>query len=165
MVNAAGVWSKNIAELVGLDLPVVPMKHSYIVTESIPEVKNTPNIRDHDGSIYLRIQGDSVYLGGYENNPEIIRDMPSDFQFSLFELDKSQFEVHLKSAMDIAPVFEHVGIKSDVCGAESFTPDHKPIIGEDPRLAGNFLTCHIYFVKFIFKAFSIPVVTILWELI
>nr|XP_968443.1 PREDICTED: sarcosine dehydrogenase, mitochondrial [Tribolium castaneum] len=141
VVNAGGVWSKNIADLVGLDLPVVPMKHSYIITESIPEVKNTPNIRDHDGSIYLRIQGDSVYLGGYENNPEIIRDMPSDFQFSLFELDKSLFEVHLKSAMDIAPVFGNIGIKSDVCGAEAFTPDHKPIMGEDPRLAGYFYSC------------------------
>jgi sarcosine dehydrogenase len=141
VVNAAGVWSKNIAQLVGLDLPIVPMKHAYVITDSIPEAKNAPNIRDHDGGIYMRMQGDCIYLGGYEANPEIIKDMPSDFQFSLFDLDKDIFEVHLKNAADIAPVFERVGIKSDICGAEAFTPDHKPIMGEDPRLAGFYYSC------------------------
>ena len=136
VVNAAGVWSKNIAQLVGLEIPLVAMKHAYIITDNIPEVKHSPNIRDHDGSIYMRMQGESIYLGGYETNPEIIKDMPTDFQFSLFDLDKSIFEVHVKNAADIAPVFEHVPIKSDICGAESFTPDHKPLMGEDPKLAG-----------------------------
>lgn len=107
------------------------------VTESIPDVKGTPNIRDHDGGIYIRVIGDSVMLGGYENNPAILQEVDNDFQFSLYDFDKSQFDVHVKNATDIAPVFGKVGIKSDVCGPESFTPDHKPIIGEDPKLPGN----------------------------
>lgn len=75
VVNAAGVWGNDVAQMVGLEVPLVPMKHAYVVTESIPKFKNTPNIRDHDGSIYYRIQGDSVCLGGYEANPEFIKEV------------------------------------------------------------------------------------------
>lgn len=122
--------------MVGLDVPITVLKHAYVVTESVPGVKNTPNIRDHDGSTYIRVIGDYVNMGGYENNPEIIKEVPSNFQFSLYDLDKDLFEIHVKNIIEIAPVFENVGIKSDVCGPEAFTPDHKPILGEDPKLPG-----------------------------
>lgn len=75
VVNAAGVWGNKIAQMVELELPLVPMKHAYIVMNSIPKFKNTPNIRDHDASICYGIRGDTVCLGGYEANPEFIRDV------------------------------------------------------------------------------------------
>lgn len=75
IVNAAGVWSRKISQMVDLDIPLTPMKHAYIVTESIPQVKGTPNIRDHDYSIYFRIQGDSICIGGYETNPIFLNDV------------------------------------------------------------------------------------------
>lgn len=75
VVNATGVWARNIAQMVGLEIPLTVFKHSYVVTEPIPGVKGSPNIRDHDGSIYYRMQGESLLLGGYERNPEIVKEV------------------------------------------------------------------------------------------
>ena len=60
-----------MAEMAGTKLPLLSMKHAYVVTESIPGMKGTlPNVRDHDLSIYLKTQGDAIAIGGYEQNPE-----------------------------------------------------------------------------------------------
>lgn len=61
--------------MAGLEIPLAPMKHAYIVTESMQDVKGTPNIRDHDYSVYFRIQGDAICMGGYETNPDLLRDV------------------------------------------------------------------------------------------
>lgn len=127
--------------MVGLDIPVSVMKHAYVVSEAIPQVKGTPNIRDHDYSIYLRIQGESICLGGYETNPEFIKEVPNDFHFNLYDLDYSVFDVHIQNVQKLCPEFGKAGIKSTVCGPETFTSDHKPIMGEDPRLEGMFYSC------------------------
>lgn len=73
IVNSCGAWSREIAKMMGLDIPLVPMKHAYVVTESMDQVKGVPNIRDHDASIYFRIQGESICMGGYEKNPIILQ--------------------------------------------------------------------------------------------
>ncbi|KAL0275940.1 UNVERIFIED_CONTAM: hypothetical protein PYX00_003646 [Menopon gallinae] len=135
VVNCAGVWGNEIAKMVGLRIPLIPMKHAYVVSESIPKAQGLPNVRDHDGSVYFRVQGDSLLLGGYEQNPTILDKIPDDFAFQLYDLDWTQFP-HLANAIHLVPEFETVGIKSTVCGPESFTPDHKPLLGEDPRLQG-----------------------------
>lgn len=75
IVNACGAWSRDVARLVNLDIPVAVFKHSYVITENIPNVKNTPNIRDHDRSIYYRVLGESLHLGGYEKNPLLIKEV------------------------------------------------------------------------------------------
>lgn len=141
VVNACGVWSRNIAHMAGVEIPLQPMKHAYIVTESIPAVKGTPNIRDHDASVYFRIQGDKIYMGGYEPNPELLKDVANDFHFGLYELDHSVFEVHMQQATELCPELEKAGIKTTICGPESFTPDHKPLMGEDPRCYGLYHAC------------------------
>ncbi|XP_072386049.1 sarcosine dehydrogenase, mitochondrial [Diabrotica undecimpunctata] len=137
MVNAAGAWARQITQMVDLDIPLTPMKHAYVVTGSIPSVKGTPSIRDHDGNLYFKSQGDSIVFGGYEPNPEILQELPDD-KFHLYELDMSLFDQHWKHACELCPEFEKAGIKSDICGPESFTPDHKPILGEDPKCVGLF---------------------------
>lgn len=71
-MKITGAWAGNVSELAGLPIPVIPMKHSYIVSEPIEGVSVLPNIRDHDSSIYFRVQGDSLCLGGYESNPAIL---------------------------------------------------------------------------------------------
>lgn len=75
VVNACGVWSRNVAQLVGLDVPLAVFKHSYVITETVPGVKGTPNIRDHDRSIYYRVMGESLNLGGYESNPVLVKEV------------------------------------------------------------------------------------------
>ncbi|KAK5643150.1 hypothetical protein RI129_006995 [Pyrocoelia pectoralis] len=141
VVNATGVWSRGIAKLVGVEIPLIPIKHAYVITESIPLAKGTPNIRDHDASIYYRTQGDTLYVGGYEMNPDIMNEVQQDFAFGLYELDLDIFGIHLKEANGLTPIMEKVGIKSNICGPESFTPDHKPLIGEDPRIFGFYHAC------------------------
>ncbi|XP_022914521.1 sarcosine dehydrogenase, mitochondrial [Onthophagus taurus] len=141
VINASGAWARNISHMVSLDIPLSPMKHAYVVTESIPEVKNMPNVRDHDYSVYFRIQGDTICIGGYESNPELLKDVANNFQFGLYELDQSIFGVHIENATKLCPSLEKAGIKSNVCGPEAFTPDHKPLMGEDPRMVGLFHCC------------------------
>ena len=72
VLNASGVWSRKIAQMVNLDIPLMPMKHAYIVTDSMKEVKGVPNVRDHDFKIYFKVNGESLSIGGYELNPIIL---------------------------------------------------------------------------------------------
>ncbi|XP_046403823.1 sarcosine dehydrogenase, mitochondrial-like [Ischnura elegans] len=75
IINCSGVWGREIAKMAGVEIPLVPMKHAYVVTESIPGVRNTPNVRDHDSSTYFRVQGDSLCVGGYEFDPILLDDV------------------------------------------------------------------------------------------
>lgn len=141
MSSAKGVWGRDLLEKHGIHLPLIPMRHAYVVSETIEGVKGLPNVRDHDFSMYFRIQGQSICMGGYENNPVLLDKVPHDFQFGLYDLDWSVFETHVSGAVKLCPEFGVAGIKSTVCGPESFTPDHKPLMGPDPRLEGLFHNC------------------------
>lgn len=141
VVNATGVWGRDLVEKHDAFLPLTPMRHSYIVSEPIDGIKGMPNVRDHDASIYLRIQGSSICLGGYEENPILLDRVEANQNFHLYELDWSTFEQHVKGAGALCPAFSEAGVKSTVCGPESFTPDHKPLLGPDPRLHGLFHSC------------------------
>ncbi|XP_012253528.2 sarcosine dehydrogenase, mitochondrial [Athalia rosae] len=141
VLNAAGVWSRSISKMVGIQIPLIPMKHAYVVSEPVEGAKGLPNIRDHDKSMYFRIQGSSLCMGGYEPNPIILQSVPKDFNFGLYELDWNVFSTHIEAAIEMVPQFSTAGIKTTVCGPESFTPDHKPIMGEDPRCMGFFHSC------------------------
>lgn len=69
VVNCGGVWSPYIGSLAEVKVPLCAMYHAYIVSERIEGIQNMPNIRDHDASIYLKLQGDGLSIGGYEQNP------------------------------------------------------------------------------------------------
>ncbi|XP_015427856.1 PREDICTED: sarcosine dehydrogenase, mitochondrial [Myotis davidii] len=103
--------------------------------------QNMPNVRDHDASVYLRLQGDALSVGGYEPNPIFWEEVSDKFAFGLFDLDWDVFTQHIEGAVNRVPVLEKTGVKSTVCGPESFTPDHKPLMGEAPELRGFFLGC------------------------
>ncbi|XP_055610172.1 sarcosine dehydrogenase, mitochondrial [Uranotaenia lowii] len=142
IVNATGVWGRDLIEPLGIHLPLIPMKHAYVVSETIDGCHQMlPNIRDHDYSIYFRIQGKSICMGGYENNPVLLNKVPEDFHFGLYDLDYSVFDTHIQGAVKLCPTFGSAGIKSTICGPESFTPDHKPLMGPDPIINGLFHNC------------------------
>lgn len=65
----SGVWGPYLGQMAGVEVPLVAMKHAYVVTEKIEGIKNMPNVRDHDASVYLKLQGDALSVGGYESNP------------------------------------------------------------------------------------------------
>ncbi|XP_015606904.1 sarcosine dehydrogenase, mitochondrial [Cephus cinctus] len=141
VLNASGVWSRSTAKMAGLDIPLIPMKHAYVITAPLEGVQGLPNIRDHDGSVYFRIQGSSLCVGGYEPNPIILQCVPKNFTFDLYELDWNVFSTHTTEIIKLVPKFSTAGIRTTVCGPESFTPDHKPIMGEDPRCLGFYHSC------------------------
>uniref|UniRef100_A0A0K8UZQ0 Sarcosine dehydrogenase, mitochondrial n=2 Tax=Bactrocera latifrons TaxID=174628 RepID=A0A0K8UZQ0_BACLA len=141
VVNATGVWGRDLVQKHGSYLPLIPMKHSYIISETIPGVRGIPNIRDHDYSTYFRIQGDAICMGGYEPNPIILEPVAKDFHFGLYDLDWSLFDVHLNGAIKLCPSYGNYGVKSTICGPESFTPDHKPLMGPDTVINGLYHNC------------------------
>lgn len=142
VVNACGAWANEIARMVDVQIPLKAMKHAMVLTEPIEGMHSgLPNVRDHDLSVYLKTQGDSMAIGGYEQNPEFWPDVDPQFAFGLFELDYDTFGQNLAGHMQRCPVIEETGIKSTVCGPESFTPDHKPLMGPFPGLQGFFLAC------------------------
>jgi sarcosine dehydrogenase len=142
VVNAGGAWSNEVAAMVGVDIPLKAMKHAMVLSEPIEGMHSgLPNVRDHDLSIYLKTQGDSICLGGYEQNPEFWPDVDPGFAFGLFELDYDTFGQNLAGHIQRCPVVETTGIKSTVCGPEAFTPDHKPLVGPEPGVRGLYHAC------------------------
>ncbi|XP_053551873.1 sarcosine dehydrogenase, mitochondrial [Bombina bombina] len=141
VVNCAGVWARKLGQLAGVNVPLVAMHHAYVVTERIEGIQNMPNVRDHDASVYLRLQGDALSVGGYESNPIFWEEVSDKFAFGLFDLDWDVFMQHIQGAINRVPALEKTGIKSTVCGPESFTADHKPLLGESPEVRGFFLGC------------------------
>jgi len=132
--------------MAGVQCPLLAYKHAYVVTEAIPGLKQLPSIRDYDRSVYMKVSGDAFHIGGYEKNPIRIRsqdgwDMDDDFAFGLYDLDYDVFMCHLEAHINRVPAIEEAGIQSTVCGPESFTSDHRPLMGETPELKGFYLGC------------------------
>jgi sarcosine dehydrogenase len=129
--------------MVGIEnLPQKALEHAYVITEPMPQFVSPlkiPNIRDHDLSIYLRTSGQSLKIGGYETNPQFLRfETNSLSPFTLFDLNWDSFGINLENAIKLMPRLKNVGIQTTISGPESFTPDHKPLLGEDPKVRGFF---------------------------
>uniref|UniRef100_A0A670YMR8 Sarcosine dehydrogenase, mitochondrial n=1 Tax=Pseudonaja textilis TaxID=8673 RepID=A0A670YMR8_PSETE len=112
VVNCCGVWAQALGEMAGVQVPLVAMHHAYVVTEKIQGIQNMPNVRDHDASVYLRLQGDALSVGGYESNPIFCEEALDNFAFGLFNLDWDVFTQHIDGAINRVPVLEKTGIKS-----------------------------------------------------
>ena len=105
VVNACGAWANEIARMVDVQIPLKAMKHAMVLTEPIEGMHSgLPNVRDHDLSVYLKTQGDSMAIGGYEQNPEFWPDVDPQFAFGLFELDYDTFGQNLAGHMQRCPV-------------------------------------------------------------
>ena len=146
VVNCAGAWSRKVASLAGVACPLLAYKHAYVVTEPIPGLKGLPSIRDYDAAVYMKVAGESFHIGGYELDPVRLQtadgfDIDDDASYTLFDLDYDVFGVHLEAHIHRVPAIESAGIASTVNGPESFTPDHRPLMGEAPDLRGFYFGC------------------------
>ena len=135
IVNAAGTWCREIGAMMGLDLPVVPMLHQYLVTDRVAAVaardKELPIIRDPEESWYLRQERDGFICGPYERdgNPWSIDGVPADFGMELLPPEFERMEAIVAAAMARVPALAEAGIKTIVNGPITFTPDGNPLIG------------------------------------
>ena len=139
VVNAAGTWCREIGAMMGLDLPVVPMLHQYIVTDTVPEIAariaagapELPIIRDPEESWYIRQERDGLIVGPYEKNaqPWSVDGVPPGFGMELLPPDLDSVEHIVALAMARVPALAGAGMKTIVNGPITFTPDANPLIG------------------------------------
>ncbi len=139
VVSATGSYARATGRMVGLDVPVIPIEHQFIVTEAHPEVQarhrdGLPEmgvLRESDGSWYLREEAGGFILGPYEKGaPACYVDDPDpEVQYELFQEDLERLTPHIEAAINRVPAFGEVGVKQVYNGAIPYTPDGSPIIG------------------------------------
>ena len=151
VVNCAGQWARQVGEMAGINVPLQPVKHQYIITEKIAGLAtDAPTIRDPDRRTYFKEEVGGLVMGGYEPNPQpwTTGDVPDDWAFRLFDDDFDHFEQHMEQAIARIPALETAGVKQMINGPESFTPDGNFILGAAPE-------CKNMFVGAGFNAFGI----------
>ncbi len=151
VVNCAGQWARQVGAMAGINVPLQPVKHQYIITEMVPGLAtDAPTIRDPDRRTYFKEEVGGLVMGGYEPNPQpwTTGDVPDDFAYRLFDDDFDHFEQHMEQAIARVPALEKVGVKQMINGPESFTPDGNFILGVAPE-------CRNMFVGAGFNAFGI----------
>ena len=142
VVNCAGQWARQVGVMAGINVPLQPVKHQYIITEKVPGLStDAPTIRDPDRRTYFKEEVGGLVMGGYEPNPQgwTIGDVPNDWEFRLFDDDYDHFEQHMTQAIVRVPALETVGVKQMINGPESFTPDGNFILGAASECANMFV--------------------------
>ncbi|MEP3437194.1 MAG: FAD-dependent oxidoreductase [Hoeflea sp.] len=142
VVNCAGQWARQIGVMAGINVPLQPVKHQYVITEKIDGLSSdAPTIRDPDRRTYFKEEVGGLSFGGYEPDPQgwTTGDVPNDFEFQLFDDDYDHFEQHMTQAMERVPALGNVGIKQMINGPESFTPDGNFILGAAPECSNMFV--------------------------
>jgi 4-methylaminobutanoate oxidase (formaldehyde-forming) len=132
IVNAAGLWGNDIARMVGLTLPIIPMAHLYLITKPITGQPHTmPTMRDPDNLVYYREEVGGLIAGGYEREPKPwgLDGVPQDWNFKLLEPDWDRFTPLMENAIKRVPVLETAEIVQLLNGPEGFTPDSEFLLG------------------------------------
>ncbi len=139
VISATGNFARKTGEMVGLDIPVIPVEHQYIVTEAHPAIKARQDeglpemgvLRESDSSWYMREEAGGLLLGPYEKGaPACYADGPdAESEYELFQEDIDRLMPHIETAIARVPAFGEVGIKKVYNGAIAYTPDGSPIVG------------------------------------
>ncbi len=140
LVNAAGLWAREVGRLAGIELPVQPMEHHYLITEEIPEIKDFGQELaagiDYEANIYFRQEGNGLLLGTYEpvGTPWKVNGVSNDFGHELLPEDLERVADRIELAFERMPALASAGIKSVVNGPFTFGPDGNPMIGPVPGM-------------------------------
>ncbi|MEE3326686.1 MAG: FAD-dependent oxidoreductase [Myxococcota bacterium] len=140
VVNAAGQWARQVGQMVGLELPIVPIEHHYLITEPVPEVAAFPGelpvLRDTESSFYIRAEHDGLLVGPFEPSTVAwsMDGVPEDFHSQLLEPELTRLEGVLQGVANRVPVFGDAGIKTVVNGPDGYTPDGGCLMGPVPGL-------------------------------
>ncbi len=137
----AGQWTRALSATVGVNVPLVPVQHQYVITEPMGVPRNLPTLRDPDRLTYYKEEVGGLVMGGYEPKPIpwAVNGIPRPFQFQLLEPDFDHFAPTMELACGRVPSLRDVGINTLINGPESFTPDGNFILGEAPELRNFFV--------------------------
>jgi dimethylglycine dehydrogenase len=141
VVNAGGLWAREVGHMAGLHLPVQPMEHHYLITEDIPEIVERGEARlpagiDYEGNMYFRQERKGMLLGTYEPRatPWSLAGTPQDFGHELLEPKLDNIADRLELGFQRIPALQRAGIKNVINGPFTFGPDGNPMIGPVPSL-------------------------------
>jgi dimethylglycine dehydrogenase len=147
LVNAAGLWGREVARMAGIELPLAPMEHQYFVTESIPQIEamteRLPSIADRDGEYYLRQEGNGLLVGAYERDGRFWADdeTPMNFGHELLPDDLDRISENIMRACDRIPALAEAGVKRVINGPMIWSPDSAALFGPVPELR-NYYCCN-----------------------
>ncbi|WP_299783453.1 FAD-dependent oxidoreductase [uncultured Roseobacter sp.] len=147
VVNAAGLWGREVAALAGVTLPLQPTEHQYFVTETIAEIdaldRRLPSVADRDGEYYLRQEGKGLLVGAYEKDLRFWAEdgTPQGFGHELFADDLERIEDNMMRAIERVPAVGEAGIKRVINGPMIWSPDSNVLFGPVPELS-NYFCCN-----------------------
>ncbi|MDK3072518.1 FAD-dependent oxidoreductase [Sedimentitalea sp. JM2-8] len=147
VVNAAGLWGREVAAKAGLTLPLQPTEHQYFVTETIAGIaaldRRLPSVADRDGEYYLRQEGKGLLVGAYERDMRFWAEdgTPPGFGHELFADDLERIEANMMRAIARVPVVGEAGIKRVINGPMIWSPDSNVLFGPAPEL-DNYFCCN-----------------------
>ena len=149
LVNAGGLWAREVAAMAGVYLPLHPMEHQYIVTDDIPEIfgrdSEHPHVMDPAGESYLRQEGRGLCIGFYEQRcrPWAVNGTPWDFGHELLPDDFDKITESIEFAYKRFPVLEKAGVKNVIHGPFTFAPDGNPLVGPVPGKRNYWSACGV----------------------
>ena len=149
VVNAGGLWAREVAAMAGVYLPLLPMAHQYIVTEDVPEIYERdveiPHVIDPGGESYLRQEGKGLVIGFYEQacEPWSVDGTPWDFGHELLNDQFEKIEDSVAFAYQRFPILEKAGVKRVIHGPFTFAPDGNPLVGPVPGLQNYWAACAV----------------------
>ena len=147
VVNAAGLWARRVGRMVGVDHPLVPMLHHYLITDDVAEVAAITGpmaaVTDLEGFTYLQREGNGVLLGVYEQDPRHWKTDGADwdFEMTLFPEEIDRILPELSIGFERFPALRDVGIKRWVNGPFTFTPDGNPLVGPVAGIPNYWAAC------------------------
>jgi dimethylglycine dehydrogenase len=149
VVNAAGLWAKQVGRMAGIELPVAPLNHHYLISDTIPEVAamdhELPLVVDLEGFTYMRQDQKGILLGIYEIDHEhwMMDGAPWDYGFELQQEEPARIERELTLGFGRYPALQHAGVKTWVNGAFTFSPDGNPLVGPVRGKPGYWCACAV----------------------
>src|SRR5246127_5113963 len=153
VVNAGGLWAREVGRMVGIELPVLAMEHMYLVTDEMPEVvafnrergHELPHAIDFKAEIYMRQERQGMVLGTYERAcvPWSPKTTPWDFGAQLLEPDLDRIAPSLEIGYQHFPAMANAGIRRVVNGPFTFSPDGNPLVGPVQGLPGFWCACAV----------------------
>ena len=144
VINAGGMWGREIAAMAGTRVPACAVEHQYIVTEKTGQVPaGLPTLRDPDGNFYVKPEPGALAVGGWESNtlPWGANGIAKDFGPELLQSDFDRFAPIAEAASARIPMLNEVGIRQLINGPIPITPDGEPIIGLSPEVDNFYLCC------------------------
>ncbi|WP_166417862.1 GcvT family protein [Cochlodiniinecator piscidefendens] len=149
LVNAGGLWAREVAAMAGVYLPLHPMEHQYIVTDDIPMIYEAdsehPHVMDPAGESYLRQEGRGLCIGFYEQpcEPWAVDGTPWDFGHELLPDDLDKITDSVEFAYKRFPALAEAGVKNVIHGPFTFAPDGNPLVGPVPGLRNYWSACGV----------------------